>query len=465
MEEEFEVLLSFLNVQEEKCRILVWHSQLLAEQILERYSNVELYVIKSSQDIDVIPNSNANISYYDIDLNEEKKLPFQDNYFDYIILGRVIEQTTHPEIFIKTLYRYLSISGKVLASFGNIRHWTIINNLMSGIWKYEETGILQSKAKHSFVLKEIAKLFEQAHYQELQFAFLQKKAPKELLEKLENVGFENENGDLEVTVWIVKACKADEVAERLKKCFSEEVRRHLMYLLRRLEGKIDLQKNGPLLWQYCVQERISIAYLVEFIQNTMLHPLEVITTAALGIYRSGSEDSAIELLRVGAVFCQTNENLVHNWLVAEDCITAKVDYLQSMYTASLRKKLSILIRRIENDIDIKENCQQFWQLCQEQAIDIDYVTEFIDNVVLDKEKVIVTLSVYAYEVAFYAEALSLLREAYKKYKKIESIVYTFSLVLSLMNEKEESLMILEAYDGADTDILQLREDLRRKCNE
>lgn len=463
MEEEFEVLLGFLDVQQEKCRILVWQSQLLVERILERYSNVELYVIKSSQDIDVIPNSNANISYYDIDLNEEKKLPFQDNFFDYIILGRMVEQTTYPEIFIKTLYRYLSISGKVLASFGNIRHWTIINNLMSGVWKYKETGILQSKANHSFVLKEIVKLFEQAHYQELQFAFLQKKAPKELLEKLENVGFENENGDLEVSVWLVKACKADEVAERLKKCFSEEVRRHLMYLLRRLEGKIDLQKNGPLLWQYCVQEKISIAYLVDFIQNTMLHPIEVLISTSIGIYRDGDEASAIELLKKGNV--QSDKNLAQKWLKTESCITAKVDYLQSMYTPTLRKNLSLFIRRIESDIDIKANCQQFWQLCQEQAIDISYVIEFVDNVVLDKEKVIVTLSVYAYEVAFYAEALSLLREAYKKYKKIESIVYTLSLVLSLMTEKEESLMILEAYDGADTDILQLREDLRRKCNE
>lgn len=87
--------------------------------------------------------------------------PYPDGYFDYIILGDVLEHLFDPWDSLKQLKRYLSSSGFVIASIPNITYWKILRDLiLFDKWEYVEEGILDRTHLRFFTKKSINELFE-----------------------------------------------------------------------------------------------------------------------------------------------------------------------------------------------------------------------------------------------------------------------------------------------------------------
>lgn len=81
-----------------------------------------------------------------------------------------------------------------------------------------------------------------------------------------------------------------------------------------------------------------------------------------------------------------DELLVKNWIVKASRSTAEVAALKSFYTPAVRKELSKLLHRIEYDIDCKENIERLRNLCEEHQIFDDYLLDFIEQVVVHRER-------------------------------------------------------------------------------
>jgi len=62
-------------------------------------------------------------------------LPFDDGYFDCIVLADVLEHLWDPLAALKKLKRHLSDSGTVVASMPNVRYLTVVERLAGGRWE------------------------------------------------------------------------------------------------------------------------------------------------------------------------------------------------------------------------------------------------------------------------------------------------------------------------------------------
>jgi ubiquinone/menaquinone biosynthesis C-methylase UbiE len=64
----------------------------------------------------------AGINAYELDVSSER-LPFQDEYFDIIYMGDVIEHLTNPDFAIKEVARVLKVNSFLVLSTPNLACW------------------------------------------------------------------------------------------------------------------------------------------------------------------------------------------------------------------------------------------------------------------------------------------------------------------------------------------------------
>ena len=93
----------------------------------------------------------------------EDMLPFlPDDYFDAVILADVLEHLTDPFTVLEELKRKAKDNANFIASLPNVGHWTIIKNLLNGLWRYEDYGLMDSSHLRWFTRETICDLFCQA---------------------------------------------------------------------------------------------------------------------------------------------------------------------------------------------------------------------------------------------------------------------------------------------------------------
>ncbi|MEW6108845.1 MAG: bifunctional glycosyltransferase family 2 protein/class I SAM-dependent methyltransferase [Nitrospirota bacterium] len=74
---------------------------------------------------------------------EKEATPFDgEEKFDYIILADILEHLRDPWNTLKKFTTYLSDSGRVICSIPNIRHHSMIKDILLDRWLYREAGVL-----------------------------------------------------------------------------------------------------------------------------------------------------------------------------------------------------------------------------------------------------------------------------------------------------------------------------------
>lgn len=82
-----------------------------------------------------------------------------EEYFDYILLGDVLQHTHDPAEVLKKLSLYLKKSGRMIISVPNIRHWSVILPLLNDDrFEYSDDGIINSSCIKFFTENEMARL-------------------------------------------------------------------------------------------------------------------------------------------------------------------------------------------------------------------------------------------------------------------------------------------------------------------
>jgi len=86
--------------------------------------------------------------------------PFQDEFFDFIIFGDVLEHLIEPEKILKKYMKFLKSDGTIIASIPNIKNYTILFDLViRDKFEYKDVGILDRSHLRFFTKKEIIKMF------------------------------------------------------------------------------------------------------------------------------------------------------------------------------------------------------------------------------------------------------------------------------------------------------------------
>lgn len=71
------------------------------------------------------------------------EFPWPEDYFDYIILGDVLEHLHEPENVLKKLHKHLKPTGQIIVSVPNVKHFSVMQPLIvSDRFSYTDAGIL-----------------------------------------------------------------------------------------------------------------------------------------------------------------------------------------------------------------------------------------------------------------------------------------------------------------------------------
>lgn len=91
---------------------------------------------------------------------ETMELPYEQEAFDYIIFGDVLEHLYHPEAVLRRLMPYLKQNGRFLCSIPNVMHESVILPLLKGKFEYREAGILDRTHIRFFTLDSIVRMLD-----------------------------------------------------------------------------------------------------------------------------------------------------------------------------------------------------------------------------------------------------------------------------------------------------------------
>lgn len=96
---------------------------------------------------------------------EHLKLPFDKNYFDYIVLGDILEHLYDPWTLLKEVADFLKVNGYVVASIPNVRNILVIYDLLfKKDWPYAGNDVLDDTHLRFFTKKSAMRLFSPEYF-------------------------------------------------------------------------------------------------------------------------------------------------------------------------------------------------------------------------------------------------------------------------------------------------------------
>ena len=252
-------LLSFLVPDAAPLRVLVVESSEYLPQLRKMFPKAELHVLAAECDPADIP---TGVHWQELDY-VTTPLPYERKYFDYIISDLALENVDNPQDIAAGFSLFLKDTGALLTSFRNIRHWSVLQNLMDGHY-YSIVSRLYARA-------EFEKLLYASFYKSVLCQAQQRKAPPGLIDRLVAAGFENHDDDLEAEFYLIRADRSMPELSLLKSMYTAEQRRCIVRLLHRIEYDVVRVESACSLWDEVAQLHIFPAYLAALIHETVVH--------------------------------------------------------------------------------------------------------------------------------------------------------------------------------------------------
>lgn len=81
------------------------------------------------------------------------------HYYDCIILADVLEHLKYPGQVLLQLRECLTADGIFIISLPNVRHWSVLGDLLEGKWNYVDAGILDKTHLRFFTRASMLDLF------------------------------------------------------------------------------------------------------------------------------------------------------------------------------------------------------------------------------------------------------------------------------------------------------------------
>ncbi len=145
------------------------------------YPNTHNYGVESVKNVADFAKSMAEVVHGDI---ETLELPWEEEFFDYIIVGDVLAYLRRPDIVLNRLYKYVKKGGYIIASIPNVKHYSVILPLIyNDTFAYNDAGILNTSYVKLYTGTEIRKLMEGCNFKIRKFGYTTNGEPEEYVNK------------------------------------------------------------------------------------------------------------------------------------------------------------------------------------------------------------------------------------------------------------------------------------------
>lgn len=173
------------------------------------WPNAKTYGVEIVEDVAKLASNYSDIICGDI---ESLNLPYENEFFDIIICGDVLEHLRTPEETLRKLYYLLKSGGNLLASIPNVMHSSVLYPLLNGNWDYQDSGILDRTHLKFFTKKSICEMFDNVNLkiESLYITESTENYPEsnpEMMEKLRNIMSEEAFAQIFAYQYLVKSCK------------------------------------------------------------------------------------------------------------------------------------------------------------------------------------------------------------------------------------------------------------------
>ena len=95
---------------------------------------------------------------------EKTQLPYNEGFFDCVVIGNVLEHMVEPLKVLKDIRKYLSDDGFLIFSVPNIVNWHSRLTIFFGKFEYSETGVFDRTHLHFYNLNSAKKIAIDAGY-------------------------------------------------------------------------------------------------------------------------------------------------------------------------------------------------------------------------------------------------------------------------------------------------------------
>lgn len=236
----------------------------------------------------------AEIAYFFADVVvgdvETIKLNYKEKFFDYIIMGDVLECIYNPELLLEKIYPYLKDNGELIVSIKNVQHFSIVSNLLNGKWNYEENDILHSDSIRFFTFHEFEKLINRCGYI---IKFFSKNFSEyeenyiNLVNKISLVTsdeFKNEN--FVVYQWLFRVGKDIFLSKEVQKNIIDELSNF---------DKSEIN-NSEILLDLLINNNVSSEQVVYLAKKNTINTEKVLVSLAIELVKSDYTNQGIKLL-------------------------------------------------------------------------------------------------------------------------------------------------------------------------
>lgn len=255
-------LLGFLQASGVPYRILVVESLYYLPELRQMFPQAEIFAVAAEEEA-IEPYGACQVDFRVVDYLSER-LPFEREFFDYIISDLTLEAVANPQDIAAGFSMYLKQTGAFLTSFRNIRHWSVLEEMMEGHFYHLVTRLY---AKTDF-----ERLLYASYYKNVRVRPQLRRAEDDIVERLVAAGFENIHEDLETEFWLVRAERSMPEMALLKSMYTKEQRKELSDYLHRIEYDVDAENQCRLFWAFYEQSALFADYVANFIRQAVFHP-------------------------------------------------------------------------------------------------------------------------------------------------------------------------------------------------
>ncbi|MFZ2974638.1 MAG: methyltransferase domain-containing protein [Ferribacterium limneticum] len=147
----------------------------------------------------------------------------QDERFDVIVFGDVLEHLTDPVGVLRQSMKFIADGGVVVASVPNIAHFSIRAMMLEGRWEYSDLGILDRTHLKFFTRNSLVDLFNESGYKVLSLSAVRLSAEqvdeicklnirKESIKCVKDFSTDSRGYDFQ---YVVSSCPCEDTEDRM----------------------------------------------------------------------------------------------------------------------------------------------------------------------------------------------------------------------------------------------------------